>query len=70
MEMQESKWQRIADAPDFALISIGDACLLLSRSRSSLYRDFKAGRIQPVKAGCSTRIRVGDLRAIAKKGGA
>ena len=50
--------------PDEALIDIRAVCALLGRSRASIWRDVAAGRLAaPVKVGCSTRWRVGDVRA-------
>lgn len=50
--------------PDEALIDIRAVCALLGRSSASIWRDVAAGRLAaPVKVGCSTRWRVGDVRA-------
>lgn len=49
-------------APDSMLLDIASASAISTRSRSSLYRDAKAGRLHMVKIGNSTRIRVGELR--------
>lgn len=49
-------------APDSMLIEIPTACVISRRSRASIYRDVKAGKLPYVKVGHSTRIRVGDLR--------
>ncbi|WP_374515585.1 helix-turn-helix domain-containing protein [Niveibacterium sp.] len=56
--------------PGSALLSVTDVCTVLQRSRSSIYRDFEAGRLTPVKVGCSTRVRVEDVRRLAQAGGA
>ena len=53
-----------AEWPADQLVTLHAAERLLSRSRVSLYRDARAGRIQFVKVGKSTRIRVGELRRI------
>lgn len=49
-------------APDSMLVEIACACVIAQRSRASIYRDAKAGRLMLVKVGHSTRVRVGDLR--------
>ncbi|MGO8841952.1 MAG: helix-turn-helix transcriptional regulator [Methyloceanibacter sp.] len=50
--------------PDEALIDVRAVCALRGRSRASTWRDVAAGRLAaPVKVGCSTRWRVGDVRA-------
>ncbi len=48
--------------PASALVSLSTGGTLLDRSRASLYRDIKAGRLTLVKVGCSSRIKVGELR--------
>jgi len=50
--------------PNCALVTLATACRIASRSRASFYRDASAGRIQFIKIGNSTRIRVGDLRKL------
>lgn len=50
--------------PNSALVSLATGGAVLDRSRASLYRDFKAGRLTPIKVGNSTRIKVGELRAL------
>lgn len=52
------------NAPDSMLLDITTASKISSRSRSSLYRDAKTGRIRMIKVGSSTRIRVSDLRCL------
>jgi predicted DNA-binding transcriptional regulator AlpA len=50
--------------PDEALIDVRAVCALRGRSRASTWRDVAQGRLaRPVKVGCSTRWRVGDVRA-------
>ncbi len=51
-------------APDSALVSLATAGAIASRSRASLYRDNRAGRLPFVKVATSTRVRVGDLRKL------
>jgi hypothetical protein len=51
-------------APDAMLLDIPTACAISSRSRASIYRHFKAGDLNPVKVGNSTRIKVSDLRRL------
>jgi hypothetical protein len=51
-------------SPDSALVSLETAGTILDRSRASLYRDEKAGRLKFIKIGNSTRLRVGELRAL------
>lgn len=51
-------------APDTALVSLGAASIIASRSRASLYRDHRAGILPFQKIGSSTRIRVADLRKL------
>ncbi|MEF8704019.1 MAG: transcriptional regulator [Candidatus Accumulibacter sp. UW26] len=51
--------------PDSAAVSLTDASSILAgRSKASLYRDFKAGRLALIKIGRSTAVRVGDLRKL------
>ena len=53
--------------PDDAQVSVSETCLLLHRSRQSLYRDIAAGHIpKPRKFGRSTRFRLGDIRALCR----
>lgn len=51
-------------APDTALVSLAAASIIASRSRTSLYRDNRAGHLPFVKIAGSTRIRVADLRKL------
>lgn len=51
-------------APGSALVSLNSASVIASRSRASLYRDNKAGRLPFVKVASSTRIRIADLRKL------
>ena len=51
-------------APDAMLLDIPTACAIAGRSRASIYRHFHAGDLKPVKVGCSTRIKVGELRRL------
>lgn len=51
-------------APGSMMLDITTASKISSRSRSSLYRDAKTGRIRMIKVGSSTRIRVSDLRCL------
>lgn len=62
--MKNQAIQQFDQAADSALVSLRDAGAILSRSRASLYRDNKAGRLPFVKVGNSTRIKVGDLRKV------
>lgn len=55
-------------APESALLSLRAAGAIAERSRASLYRDNKQGRLPFQKVGCSTRIRVGDLRRFMAAG--
>ncbi len=50
--------------PDSALVSLATSGAILDRSRASLYRDSKAGRLTFIKIGNSTRIKVGNIRAL------
>lgn len=59
-----SKVAAFPDKPDEALVSLNTASELLDRSRVSLYRDARDGKLTLVKVGRSTRIRVGDLRRL------
>jgi excisionase family DNA binding protein len=45
------------------LLTVGQAADRLQVSRSSLYREFGRGRLQVVKVGHLTRIRLVDLEA-------
>jgi hypothetical protein len=68
--MLPAKIQNFDEYPNEALISIGTACALTDRSSSSFYRAFNSGELTPIKLGKSTRIRVGDLRALMTGGAA
>lgn len=48
--------------PNSALVDIPTACLVLNRSRQSIYRHFQAGELTKIKVGGSTKIKVGELR--------
>lgn len=54
------------DAPNSMLIDIGTAATISRRSRASIYRHIKAGDLELVKVGSSSRIRIGDLRQLIK----
>ena len=55
--------------PDAALIEIRVVSALLGRSRASVYRDVKDGRLAPpVHISRSSRWRVGDVRAALTEG--
>lgn len=56
--------QQFDHAPDSMLLGINDAGTISGRSRTSIYRHFKAGDLTPVKVGNSTRIKVGELRRL------
>lgn len=60
---------RLALADDDALLSVRELSEFLNRSKSSIYRDILAGRIEsPVKIGKSSRWRVGYARSLSKTG--
>jgi hypothetical protein len=48
--------------PGSAALSLNDASTLADRSRPSLYRDIKAGRLKAFKIGFTTRVTAGELR--------
>ena len=48
--------------PAPALVSLTAGGVISSRSRATLYRDNKAGKLPFVKVGTSTKLKVGDLR--------
>ena len=48
--------------PDEAVVSLRVGSATSTRSRATLYRDNKAGKLPFVKVGNSTCIKVGDLR--------
>lgn len=50
--------------PASALVSLSTGGTLLDRSRASLYRDIKSGRLTLVKVGCSSRLKVSELRSL------
>jgi hypothetical protein len=52
------------DAPNSMLVDLYAAGIIASRSRVSLYRDAKAGRLLMVKVGRSTKTTVGSLRKL------
>lgn len=60
------------DLPTDALVSAKELSLLASRSRASLWRDVREGRLpQPVSIGTQTRRwRIEDVRAYLKGAGA
>lgn len=51
-------------APDSALLTLAEVSAIMRRSRVSLYRDHRAGRLPFIKIASSTRVRVGDLRRL------
>lgn len=51
-------------APDSMLVGLHAAGIIADRSRVSLYRDAKAGRLELVKVGRSTKTTVGSLRRL------
>jgi len=65
--MQDKKPQTVEQfdrLADSVLLTLNDVTAVLGgRSRASIYRDSKAGKLPLIKIGRSTRIRVGDLRA-------
>lgn len=64
MKTSTAAVQQFDTAPATAVINIKAACLISGRSRSSIYRHFKAGELTPIRVGSSTRIRVGELRRL------
>ena len=48
--------------PDAACVTVNDAVIITGRSRTTIYRDHKAGLLPFVKYAKSTRIQAGDLR--------
>lgn len=54
----------IEQLPDGMLLTVKEVTALLRRSRSTLWRDIKNGRLaQPIRInGYSVRWRVGDIR--------
>lgn len=56
--------------PDSALLTINACGVLLSWSRSTINRAFASGRLTKIKLGHSTRIRVGEVRALLAGGAA
>ena len=65
--MKKKEFDPIRDfdsAPGSMMLDITTASKISSRSRSSLYRDAKTGRIRMIKVGSSTRIRVSDIRSL------
>ena len=54
--------------PAPALVSLTAGGVISSRSRATLYRDNKAGKLPFVKVGNSTKIKVSDLRAYMNGG--
>ena len=58
---------RLALADDDALLTVRELAEFLNRSRASIYRDIRAGRIEsPTKIGKSSRWRVGYARSLAR----
>lgn len=62
--MSKTAISNFDQAPDDALVSLSYAGSVATRSRASLYRDNKAGRLPFIKVGGSTRVRVSDLRKL------
>ena len=50
--------------PDVALVGLVEYRALTSRSKSSFYRAIDEGKLTVIKLGRSTRVRVGELRAL------
>lgn len=59
---------RFGDLNDECLVDLTTASKILNRSRASLYRDAKAGTLNLLKVGCSTRVSVGGLRRLISGG--
>lgn len=50
---------------DSAVVTLNTASAVIGgRSRASLYRDAKAGRIRLIKVGSSTLVKVSDIRKL------
>ncbi len=63
----EALASRLALADDDALLSVRELAEFLNRSKSSIYRDILAGRIEsPTKIGKSSRWRVGYARSLTR----
>jgi len=62
MKSTSTVWANFDSAPDSAVVSLNDAVQIANRSRASFYRDNKDGKLPLIKIGCSTKVRVGDLR--------
>lgn len=56
--------QQFKNLPDEAGVSLPVTGYLINRSRASIYRDVKAGRLEAVKIGGSKRIKVGSIRKL------
>jgi hypothetical protein len=64
MKTASAAVQQFDTYSDSVLIDISEASTIARRSRASIYRHFKAGELELVKVGNSTRIRVGGLRRL------
>lgn len=62
--MSNSIFANFDQAPESALVNLNVAGNIADRSRATLYRDNKAGRLPFVKVGNSTKVRVSDLRKL------
>ena len=48
--------------PESATTSLKVCAIVSTRSRATLFRDNKAGKLPFVKVGNATKVRIGDLR--------
>jgi excisionase family DNA binding protein len=62
--MEESAMVKVSPltATEPLLLTIAEACRIIGIRRSSLYREFSAGRIQAVKVGKRTLVPMSQLK--------
>jgi predicted DNA-binding transcriptional regulator AlpA len=67
VEKLAARMALLATLPDDALLDFREVCTFLNRSKASLYRDIRAGRIAaPVKIGSSSRWQIGHIRSLTR----
>jgi hypothetical protein len=62
------KMARFDLLPDSAGVDVDTAGAILGRSKSSTWRDIKAGRLQTFSVGKSRRVLVGSIRKLTAGG--
>jgi predicted DNA-binding transcriptional regulator AlpA len=66
-ERMAARLELMSSLPSDSLISVQELCEFLNRSKPSIYRDIKQGRIDPpIKFGSSSKFRMGYARSLTR----